>query len=299
MRNRAAGAYAQQWLYEALVGSPCGDGGCNPPSLQLTQWYDGVDPEAGVVWAHEVGLTDWQAVLDTEEPADCFVSFTATLAAQIPWLTRAPRLVVDEQLMQSDPFCDHCGNGTDEGECSSPDPDPANLDCGCGDTPPLPVTLTNGECYVRPIWVARHFVEIESPKLWTDGALRISVIGGLSGAPSSPSVKNLRFRVYHDPQGLGVAAGNEFICAATPCADVSIGCVPYGATLVVDGSMRRGWVESNGSQRSADPYLSSNGGAIIWPEYACGSLLIAVDTDALQTTGDSTYTIETVELQRA
>lgn len=299
VRTRAAAHYAEQWLYEALVGSPCGDGGCTIPSLQLTQWYDPIDPEAGVVYAHEVGLTDWQAVLDTTEPSDCFVSFTATLAAQVPWLTKAPRHVITQGLLQSDPFCDHCGTGTESGACDETPAADILLACGCGDTPPMPLLVQNSECYVRPIWVARHYVEVQSPKLWTDGALRISVQGGVDGAPGAPSVKNLRFRVYHDPQQLGAAAGDTFICSAEPCADVSIGCVPYGSTLVIDGAKRRGWVELNDTERSADPYLSSNGGTVIWPEYACGSLLIAVDVDALQTTADSSFTIETVELQRA
>lgn len=299
VRTKAAGHYAKQWLYEALVGSPCGDDSCNPPTLQLTQWYDPTDAEAGIVYAHEVGLTDWQAVLDTTEPADCFVSFTATLAAQVPWLTKAPRHVITQGLLQSDPFCDHCGTGTESGACDETPAADILLACGCGDTPPMPLLVQNSECYVRPIWVARHYVEVQSPKLWTDGALRISVQGGVDGAPGAPSVKNLRFRVYHDPQQLGAAAGDTFICSAEPCADVSIGCVPYGATLIIDGAKRRGWVEINETERSADPYLSSNGGTVIWPEYACGSLLIAVDVDALQTAADSTFTIETVEIQRA
>ena len=298
VRTRAAGHYAQQWLYEALVGSPCGDSGCQLPTMQLTQWYDPVNPEAGLVYAHEVGLTDWQAVLDTTEPSDCFVSFTATLSAQVPWLTKEPVEVVTGELLQGDPFCDHCGTTTESGECQPlPGDDP--LSCGCGDVPPVPLHVRNNECYVRPIWVARHYVEVPASKLWTDGALRITIRGGTDTDPSGPSARNIRFRVFHDPQGLGVTAGDTFLCSETPCADVSIGCVPFGSTLVIDGALRRGWVETNTTTRSADPYLSSNGGAVVWPEYACGGLVVAVDVDALQTAPDTMYTVETVELQRA
>ncbi len=301
VRSKAAAEYARQWAFEALMNSPCGEAGCRLPTVELLAYCDTEDPDRGLRYLHEVGLIDWQWNLDTTDPLHCFAQFSATLAAKIPWLTKVPETVHTGLVLASSPFCDVCGNMTDAGECDERViADPLALQCGCTDQPARAIpTSQRAECYVRPMYVARQYIPVTNPKLWTDGALRFTIRGGTEGIASTvPSVKNLRIRAYANPLGLGPEDGNTLLCGSDPCADVAIGCVPYGATMVIDGSTRRATVSVANQARSANPYLSSGSGKFTYPEYSCGDLMLAIDTDALQTSADSTIEIETIEVER-
>lgn len=301
VRTTAAAAYARQWAYEVLMNSPCGEAGCRLPDVELRSFCDLDDPDGGLRYLHEVGLVDWAPVLDNTEPGHCWVSFTATLASKVPWLTKLPQTVHIGQVLQGVAFCDVCGNMTDAGVCAPrATVDPLALQCGCTDQPARAIaTAQRSECYVRPMYVARHFIPVTNTKLWTDGALRFTIVGGTDGIASTvPSLKNLRIRAYPNPLGLGVDDANDLVCGSDPCADVAIGCVPYGATMVIDGSVRRSTVSVPGLSRSANPYLTSGGGKFTYPEYSCGDLMLAVDVDAIATTADSTIMVETIEVER-
>lgn len=301
VRTRAAAEYARHWLYELLVNSPCA-GGCSYPDVELLAFCNAADPDDGVRFLHECALIDWQWDTDPDVDHSCWVEFTATLASKKPWLTKLPTVAHDDYIDVSTAFCDLCGNMTSAGECPERVvTDPLLLQCGCADQPARAIaTAQRSECYVRPMYVSRYYVAVSSAKLWTDGALRFTITGGTAGLvdATTPSLKNLRIRAYSNPQGYTADQGDELLCGSDPCADVQIGCVPYGATMVVDGSTRRAWVELNEVSRSARPYLSSGEGKFVFPEYSCGGLMLAIDVDPLATAPDCRLVIETVEVER-
>ena len=289
VRTRAAKAYARQWLHEALIGTPC-EGGCDEPDALLLA-HCPIDGDNGDRTLHRVGLVEWDWDTDVEMPADCMVGFRAALRSEVPWLTKpADVLHTGPVLIPSDtpPFeCPSSGGGT------------VTVACGCADEPArvLPSsTLT--DCYATPDNLSRFYVAVTNPKLWTDGTLRITVAGGITGTVGEPSLRNLRIRGWANPSGLSAVDGDTILCSGAPCIDVQVGCVPYGATLIVDGAKRRAVVTLGASSRSASPYLSSGEGRFVWPEYSCGGLMLAIDADADTTAADSTITVETIEVER-
>jgi hypothetical protein len=300
VRNRAAAEYARHWLYEALVNSPCSPG-CLYPDAEIMTYCNGESPADGLRILPEVALTDWQWDTAPDVDHDCWVEFTAVLTSKKPWMVKLPTPVHSGLLLTSAPFCDICGNMTSAGECPpTANLNPVVLQCGCADQPARIISSSAAQCYVRPMYVARQYVTVPMAKLWTDGVLRLTVFGGTEGLAdsSTPSLKNLRVRAWANPDDLGPEDGDTLLCGFDPCADVQIGCVPYGATLVVDGSSRRAYVTLDGQSRSARPYLSSEEGKFTFPEYSCSGLMLAIDVDAVQTAPDCSIFVETIEVER-
>lgn len=297
VRSRAAGEYARHWLHAALsgrlacVGEPAG---CDEPDAELRSFCAIEGGDNGRRTLHEVGLIDWQWGANPEAPADCFVEWDATLAARVPWLTLDPVTLFSGPVADGDAFCNVCGTSIPGGECAQFGPVGA-LSCGCGDQParevPPPV---RHECYAAPIYVRRQWFAVPATRRWVDRALRITLNPGGEGA--TDALRNVRLRGWTDPDSLGPA--DAIVCDPATVVDVQIGCVKYGATLVVDGSTRRSTISAGSLSRSATPYLSSEGGQLRWPEIPCGPLVFAVDSDALFTPPDASILVEAIEVER-
>ena len=66
-----------------------------------------------------------------------------------------------------------------------------------------------------------------------------------------------------------------------PLAVFEVGSVPAGGTLVLDGQIGRATVECGGNCETSTSVWGTGGASPTWPAFACASICVCLETDAL------------------
>lgn len=294
-RSLAGAEYGRQWLTEALLGAAC-NGDCESSTLTVMR-HCAVGGDDGLRYMHRVSLTSLQWIDQAPVlPRAAGMEFTATLTAGVPWVTSAPAEVFSGLLAGDTAECDLCGVILDNMPVTHQTA--ASLACGCVTAEPRRIPQRRrADCYVPPMTAYRQAVVIGGARQWLNGTLRVEAYGG-SGDFGGAGLRNLRIRGYANTFGLTTADPSAVVASGDACVDIQIGCVPSGASLIVDGATRRAHVAVGDSARDGLAYLSSPSGRFLWPEVSCSGLILVIEADALFTSPDAALKVSTVEIER-
>lgn len=295
--------YGIRWLAQALqgcTGSQCGGdcvhmyACCPPDDLTPQEWTDRY-----LRTYRRVALTDGPRVTARVGDGDCrtgqcsvgadLVTVEFTLTAATPWAYSAQVPVLDVGLPTDDgsecvTWCVHdstdpaCQGGCRLAVCVDGQDECADPAC----VPPAPPTSAAPEgCHCNALAVNRSCYDLDLSYRpgWTDDVLMVTVVAG------SEDLRRLTVSVYErtpDDEGLTC----EEIADAKRCAPLvewTVGYLPAGAELLLDGQTGRAVMDCGGQCSTATTVYGRDGAPPTWPVISCGSLCVCLSTDALAT----------------
>lgn len=242
---------------------------CSSPLLRYL--YSSVVTSGPTINAKKTTSTGWS-----------FWDVTFTMTCGIPWEFGEERKVLSGWLSgvagqtPGGGSTDNTGYVWVNKECATKDYVPV-FDPLCPDLvlpPVLPKTKLG--CFNPPAnWLRRTFtIPSDLSRMWTEAVPYFEIIT----RPDRP-VRNLRLRIYSDPEG--TLDPDVHYCSY--CADYLITYIPDNGVLTIDGRNQNITFTSGGQTRRADSLvMSSMGTPLLWPGLVCGVDYVAT-LDSLQT----------------
>lgn len=302
--------YGLHWLAEALqgcTGSGCGGDclnvyNCCPPADMSREEFNARHRRT----LRRVALVDGPTVTarsgDGCVAGQCSVgadilTVEFTLVAATPWAWTDPVPLLDVAAPTDDgteciTWCLHDSPAPCTGLCrlaACPDPLAACSDPTC--LPPAPPVPTAPEtCFCLPLAANRecYDLDLSGRPAWSTDAPMITVRAG------SRDLRRLTISFY-ERTALDTALSCEEIADRDRCAPHSVytvGYVPAGGAVLLDGQIGRAMVECGGQCETSPDVYGRDGNPPAWTAFSCARYCVCLETDALVTpAGDATVEI--------
>lgn len=163
-----------------------------------------------------------------------------------------------------------------------------DTDAGCADpmcaTPAPPTVGSLETCYCLPLAVERQCCDIDLSECpaWSVDVPVITVRAG------SHELRNLTITMYERTPNFE-DMDCEAVAEAQRCdafAVFTIGYVPAGGALTLDGQIGRAIVECGGSCESSGDVYGADGGPLVFPTMNCASYIFCLETDVANPPAD-------------
>lgn len=302
-----------QWLGEVLDG--CGEGQCRGHDLELGSCCPPEEPASLEEFRQQYGRVLRRVVL-TQGPTvisrhgdgctsggNCASGADAVvvefvLTATVPWQWATPVPVLETGWPRSPDtecveWCVHDpGQGSDCGTCrlaACTDPQAACRDPGCL-TPSPPTPPQPAGCWCEPLAVETecHDLDVTDRPGCFPAAPVITVEAG------SEPLRRAQIVIYQRQEGDEGLSCEDLaeLHRCNPHSVYSIGWVPAGGRLILDGQVGRATVECDGTVETSTDVWGAAGGPISWEPLRPGTYCVCLATDAIvPPAADATITI--------
>ncbi|MEV6400571.1 hypothetical protein AB0M39_38320 [Streptomyces sp. NPDC051907] len=274
-QNDAALSYGLEWLATALRGGACTSATCRGDQLCMFSACPGEtlgggdDGDTELRHLFDVGLLEGPTVNQTQYSSTGLVMATTTftLAAGKPWIFREPLVTLTDWVaLSSGDRLTAFDPDTVYTQCPQPKPclaDPTCADPPLPPAPPVPIS----PCYPKGkgnFYRSRLSLSPLDVPEWLETVPIIEVRTG------SKAMRRLTVRFWANPQGLEC---DQVTDPCSACLDISIGYLPAGSTLTVDGRIQRATVNcpsgTAGSSTSTPTIYGPQGRTFEWPVFTC------------------------------